>query len=96
MVSSKKNDGMVKITVSKYGSLSCVVEDKGIGRKGSQFLKIQGEEEYESKGMEITSNRIETFNKIYESNIVLNIEDLTNEKGESTGTKVKIDFPVDL
>ncbi|TMI63652.1 MAG: hypothetical protein E6H07_12830 [Bacteroidetes bacterium] len=92
----EKNDGLVKITVSKNGSLPCVVEDNCIGRKGAQFLKIQADQEYDSKGMEITINRIETFNKIYEASIVLNIEDLTNNKGESTGTKVKIDFPVDL
>ena len=46
--------------------------------------------------MDITANRIETFNKIHESGIKWKTGDLANEKGESTGTKVKIDFPKDL
>ena len=92
----QNNDGLIKITVSKNGTLSCVVEDNGIGRQSSMFLKDESDDGYESKGMDITKSRIETINKIYETSISLNIEDLSDDKGQPAGTRVKIDFPVDL
>lgn len=93
----EKNDGRIHIGITKNDKLVCVVEDNGVGRGKSGQIKLSsGNPVYESKGMDITMKRIEAINKTYNSAISVFINDLTDPGGEPSGTRVKIEFPIDM
>jgi hypothetical protein len=73
------------------------VEDNGIGRqKAAELKSADAADSYESKGMSITMNRIETINKIFESNITVRVDDINTADGNPAGTIVRVEFPTDL
>jgi tetratricopeptide (TPR) repeat protein len=92
----EKNDGQIDIVVSKNGYLVCMVEDNGAGRQQPGVVKPLTAEEYQSKGMSITMKRIDTINKIYDADISTRVEDIANESGLVTGTRVVVQFPLGL
>ncbi|MBL7724313.1 MAG: histidine kinase [Chitinophagaceae bacterium] len=91
----QNNDGHIRIVISKNGTLSCRIEDNGVGRKKAGELKTAGAG-FESKGMDITMKRIETINKIYGADIKVQVEDIAGPSGYVEGTKVVVDFPVNM
>ncbi|WP_205508440.1 sensor histidine kinase [Longitalea arenae] len=78
----KSNDGFV-----------CIIQDNGIGRKKAQAYRSQMHVEYQSKGMTLTAERINILNRQLTDPITIEINDLTNENGQATGTSVTIRFP---
>jgi len=96
LASKEKKDGQVRINVSKNGRLVCVIEDNGIGRKKAGDIKLTtGESLHESKGMAITLNRVDIINKLYNSDISIQVDDVNSEE-KSEGTRVKVEFPTDM
>lgn len=90
----KKGQGKILVHFFKeVNALCCVVEDNGIGRANAIQLKKSVNPVYESKGMELVKNRIESLNNIYNSDITVAIEDI-DEEG-NTGTRIIIKFPLD-
>lgn len=89
-------EGAVKISVSKKADdLHCVIEDNGIGRKRAAELKEQKQSSHKrSMGMQITQDRIEIINKLYDMNASINIYDMEDENGNAKGTKVELTIPV--
>jgi hypothetical protein len=89
------NQGIVSIQFIKNekGNFTCVISDNGVGRKKSQELKSSRHIEYMSKGISITQKRIEMLNKQYDTNIIIDTEDITGEDNSVSGTKVTINFP---
>jgi hypothetical protein len=49
--------------------------------------------EYQSKGMSLTSARIDMIKVLYKSEIQVEVEDLMGSDGEPEGTRVGISFP---
>jgi hypothetical protein len=45
-------------------------------------------------GMQITQDRIEIINKLYNMNASINIHDMEDELGNAKGTKVELIIPV--
>ena len=45
-------------------------------------------------GMQITQDRIEIINKLYNMNASFNIYDMEDEQGNAKGTKVELIIPV--
>lgn len=86
--------GFVKIRffTEKPGSLSCSVEDDGIGRKLSEAHKsnLPGKT---SRGIGIVLERLRIINHLRNTDFKVTIEDLYPEK-EETGTRVCVDIPV--
>ena len=74
--------------------LICTISDNGIGRKLAQQYKSKNPIEYQSKGMELISKRIEMFNLSHESKIKVEITDLDENDMATPGTLVKIYFPL--
>lgn len=97
-VAARENkDGMISIRISKNGKLLCHIEDNGIGReKAGEMKRLSADAGYESKGMDITRNRIDTINRIYGTSISVNIDDIKDNSGQTAGTSVDIEFPPDL
>jgi hypothetical protein len=89
-------EGKVAIQLSKSDeNLLCVVHDNGIGRTKAAELKAQKHTNHKrSMGMQITQDRIEIINKLYDINASVQIYDLENELGKAKGTKVELIIPV--
>lgn len=87
-----KNEGERKLTISfkKHGEiLLCIVDDNGIGRKASQEKSKNSLRKKRSRGMEVTSLRLNALGgkaKGYQ------IIDKTDQNGEPTGTTVIIEL----
>lgn len=77
-------------------SLYCTIQDNGIGRKKAETLKSGSHIEYQSKGMSLTSDRINAISQSYGEHTDITITDLSNEEGQSTGTKIVVRFPLTL
>ena len=90
------HDGKVEIIISrKEESLYCVILDNGIGREKATALKAQKPgNRKRSMGMQITKDRIEMINKLYNTNTSMQIIDLHDEQGNATGTRIELIIPV--
>jgi len=94
-----KHDGTgrkVELLVEERGNnLFCVIQDNGIGRVKAQVLrsqKLAGKKR--SMGMQITRDRMEIINKLYDVNTCVTITDLVDEQGNAMGTKVELVIPL--
>ncbi|MBI2730435.1 MAG: histidine kinase [Sphingobacteriales bacterium] len=93
----KEGKGLIEISFAMSGSfLTCIIRDNGIGRKKAEELKSKQHIEYQSKGMLLTSERIENINKTLTEKIDITVEDLVDDNLYSTGTKIVIRFPLSL
>ena len=75
------------------GHLICSVSDNGIGRAKSMALNLNKPNQHKSQGMLITKDRLEIINKVNESQLSVEIDDLYPGE-EDPGTKVKIYIPI--
>ena len=77
--------------------LICKMIDNGVGRKASSEIQASSKKGYRSQGLKITAERLVTYNKINDSNIVFNVSDYKegqNEKNKDVGTVVEVRFPM--
>jgi len=93
---NKNNPGFIKITISGNGKTSCIIEDNGVGRMRAKEMKILQPAGYQSKGLSLTMDRIAVINKIYGTDITVNVHDITDNTGIVAGTRVIIEFPADM
>lgn len=71
-------------------NLICVVEDNGVGREKSAQFKSNRIQQHESFSTSATEERLRLLgNKLSSKDLVV-YEDLKNENGEATGTRVSI------
>lgn len=83
--------GLLQINLSLNGKdqLKITIEDNGVGRKASAIRKShQRSMHKQSHGMQITSERLDTINAVYQIEARSSIEDLYDEAGHATGTRV--------
>jgi sensor histidine kinase YesM/ligand-binding sensor domain-containing protein len=87
----KENKGLLKVYFLKKGTqLECIVEDNGIGREASKNNQMH--KEYQSKAIEITTERINLFSEnIGKSHF--EIIDLVSN-GIPSGTRVIVTIPL--
>jgi LytS/YehU family sensor histidine kinase len=79
--------------------LVCIVEDNGIGRKQSRTVQSRQHIEYQSRGMNITQERMNSINVIFNNQISVRVIDKAEaEDGEDDieGTSVVIKIPVEI
>jgi tetratricopeptide (TPR) repeat protein len=69
--------------------LEVIIQDDGIGRQAAMALKSKSATDNKSFGMQITSERLALVN----TETIIEITDLKNEKGKATGTKVILKIP---
>ncbi|MBA3682215.1 MAG: histidine kinase [Bacteroidetes bacterium] len=91
----KNSKGKIKITISRYENvLFCVIEDNGIGRKRSQeIIKEKNNEFHKSVGLSITHERLEVINQQNDTKLTVNVIDLEDEEGNCIGTRVELNLP---
>lgn len=92
-----KNEGEKKLVISfseDVNHILATVEDNGIGRKASKALYEQSPKPGKiSRGIELTEKRIEILKTQPDKEAAYLIEDLTDNSGNPTGTKVTIKIP---
>ena len=92
-IMNKEGKGHIKVGIERQnGHLICSVEDDGVGRATAEKIKAQKRHDHKSRGMSITKSRLEIINKMYQSDLNVEIEDLM-EQNQPKGTKVKIYVP---
>ncbi|MBN4071193.1 PAS domain S-box protein [Crocinitomix catalasitica] len=73
----------------------CEITDNGVGRKEATRLKtIRTENRFKSYSTNINNTRLDILNELGKGKYSSKIEDLSNQKGVSRGTKVYIKFPL--
>jgi len=87
--------GFVRVVfqpVKLAGSVRCIIEDDGVGRKLSEERKssLPGKK---SRGISIITERLTIINNLRKTNFQMKAEDLFADRKE-TGTRVVIDIPV--
>lgn len=70
--------------------LSCIITDNGVGRKQAELLKSKSAEKQKSMGLKITTERLSLLNNKSNQETFFTIEDLTDENGNATGTRVHL------
>ena len=90
-----EHGGKVTIQIQKEGeSLKCIIEDNGIGRVESAKIKSAKKVKRKSMGMNITTERMEIINNIYDTKNEIKIEDLYDDNHNATGTRVTLNIPL--
>ncbi|MCP9757149.1 PAS domain S-box protein [Lacihabitans sp. CCS-44] len=93
----KLQKGLLSIKFYKEKNyLICTIEDDGVGRKNSEIIKDKPIEGYKSQGLKITAERLITYNKINDANIVFSVRDRIenpNSQNDEVGTIIEIRFP---
>ncbi|MDF2192897.1 sensor histidine kinase [Paraflavitalea sp. CAU 1676] len=94
-----KNDGTprkVNIQIEERdNNLYCVIQDNGVGREKAQVLRTQKlSGKRRSMGMQITKDRMEIINKLYDVQTCVKVTDLTDEGGQALGTRVELVIPL--
>ena len=85
----KKEKGLLRIRLSvKDKILSFEIEDNGIGRGAADAVKSKSAEKNKSLGLQITKDRLALINGYTNEKTFFEIEDLHDENGNASGTKV--------
>ncbi|MFC2151635.1 histidine kinase, partial [Bacteroidota bacterium] len=90
----KKEKGFIKIELTHSSdTITCSIEDNGIGREKAMEIKKQKKPTHKSHATNITSKRIEVLNKLYNRNLNVEFVDLKDDNGLAFGTKVILQIP---
>jgi sensor histidine kinase YesM len=85
---NKDGEGHLEISLrTDDGFLICHIMDDGIGRKAAAAFKMSDEKK-KSLGLKITRERFDLLNANDEGKTFFEFEDLVDENGNATGTKV--------
>lgn len=83
---------MIRFNELESDMLECVIEDNGIGIERSKALRSMPSH-HQSSGMEISLNRAELLNKMYNTGIQIEIIDKSSKQASNSGTIIRILIP---
>jgi len=84
----------VHITQPNEFLLHVEISDNGIGREKAMEHKSKSATVQKSFGLKMTSERLEVLNQIYKTKTEVDIVDLKDSDGNSSGTKIILDIPL--
>ncbi len=84
----------VNITMLDDQTIQVVIEDNGVGRTKAEEMKSKQTLKKKSFGSQISKDRLKYFSELTGKKASLNIEDLYNANGISSGTKVILTLPI--
>ena len=92
----KAGGGMVSVAVSqpRENLLHIEITDDGVGRQRALELKSKSAGKHKSFGMQITADRIQMINQLYNIHTQAQVVDLVDSFGEACGTRVILQIPV--
>ena len=79
-----------EVITDKDKVLHCIIEDDGVGRKKAAEFKSKSAESEKSMGLKITKERLSLLNQGTTGGTFYEIEDVRNEQGEISGTRVQL------
>ncbi len=89
----KKTNCILQLILKKDGSnVFVIIRDNGIGRN----LGLKGSPSHVSKGTSLTDERLKELTINNNEKFTFSIIDLTDDKGNATGTEVRIKLPIDF
>ena len=83
----------IRFKLHEKNTLKIEIEDNGIGRQRSAELKSKNALKSKSYGMQITGDRINIVNKLYNFNTSATVEDLVYADGSPAGTRITLLIP---
>lgn len=90
---SPKGQSLLKLDFRKAeSSLICVVEDNGAGIDTTRAEKKQRGEKRQSRGLAMVQQKINTLNRLYQTDIELLFEDLSAKGAGASGTRATLHF----
>lgn len=90
----KKEKGKLLIQVFLENNvIKCIVQDDGIGRHAARGTTSKQAKAHQSKGLKLTTDRINLLHKDYLQSEMVKIIDLVNDCGLATGTRVEVILP---
>jgi hypothetical protein len=91
---NKDGDRHLRILFRKQDdTMLCVIEDNGIGREASALIRKAKGNDHQSRGIEISTNRLRLMYDDANIDELIKIIDLYNDRRESVGTRVEIRIP---
>ncbi|WP_223826667.1 tetratricopeptide repeat protein [Flagellimonas sp. S3867] len=95
-LSPKNGQKMIHLLVKKKNESHVTIEviDNGVGRDAAQANKANRVLKRKSVGIRITKERLANFSKDYQNSFDVDIVDLFDDEGTSSGTKVVLDIPI--
>ncbi|MBO9203032.1 MULTISPECIES: tetratricopeptide repeat-containing sensor histidine kinase [Niastella] len=85
----KEGNGHLEIELGMEEEiLTCIIADNGIGRHKAGVIKSKSAEKQKSMGLQITTERLALLSREKEAKTFFKIEDLSDEQGNPTGTRV--------
>ena len=92
---NEKSKGKLTITFQKVDDrMLCTIEDNGIGREKSAAMKKANKPGHQSRGLQITRDRLSLYNSRFNVDASFDIEDLADDDGKAQGTRVNLWFPL--
>ena len=89
-----RQSGHISVLLTRHNNaLICTIEDNGIGIKQSLKDKNETTNDYPSKGMQLTRERLRIINESISQKIDVKIIDLSDLEPKTHGTKVTIHIP---
>ena len=87
-------DGKIKVSfLPEEGQIKCVVEDNGVGREKAAELQSSLGKEHKSTATTVTEERLALLEPGKGTDYRIHFEDLKDETGEPTGTRVELYMP---
>ena len=86
---NKEEKGLLTVLLHEENNvLSCIIEDNGVGRAKAAELNNKSAERKKSLGLQITKERLALLNRDANERAFFEVEDLHDDKGFATGTRV--------
>ena len=89
----KETDRELDINITISDTLTCVIEDNGIGRAASKKINESRNADHKSYAISSIKKRLEMMQEKLKTTIGVNYEDL-EENGQAVGTRVTIRIPI--
>lgn len=85
----KQGHGKLEIALSLEDKiLTCIISDNGVGRSKAAIFKSKSVEKQKSMGMQMTRDRLALLNHDIHEDTFLNVEDIIDQEGNVSGTRV--------
>jgi hypothetical protein len=84
----------IRFLKEKENILKVEIEDNGVGRQKAKEIESKDTLKKRSYGMQISKDRIELINKLYKYNTAVTVQDLMDDTGMASGTKIILTVPV--
>lgn len=93
-IHNPQDKGKLRVQFEEIGEkLVCTIEDNGIGIKRSRELSMDSFRKHLSSGMDLSSNRADLMNKMFHTDIRIEVQDKEENMAGVSGTIIRIIIP---